>query len=119
MQRVVSPTVFGDGQGFVATLRANLVANVKRLIHLRGFTQRSFAKKMEVDESIVSKWLRQKHFPEDRYIDRMAEILGVSYEELVKTPGDEPNKSAVSNRDLDVIINDIAKMRGWRIIKEK
>ena len=100
------------GLGLLATLRENYAYNAKRLIRDRGMTQRSFAKAMEVDEGLVSKWLNQIHFPEDRFIDKTVAVLRCTYEELFRDPGGEVPDPVIR------FLRDVAKTRGYKLVKD-
>ncbi len=116
MKQVTSAPAFRDGTSWMATLRENLAANLRRLIRERGYTQRSFAKAIGVDEAVLSKWLNLVHFPDDRFIDKMIVVLGVPYGELVKDP--HADMTPVPSRDIDAVIKDLARLRGYDIVKK-
>lgn len=103
---------FGRRRGLLATLRQNFASNAKRLIRENGLSQREFAKKMGVDEGLVSKWLNQVHFPDDRYLDKTITVLGCTYEELFRDPD-----GAVPDPVIR-FLRDVAKTRGYKLVKD-
>ena len=50
----------------------------------KGMTQSDLAEKMNVTDKAVSKWERNLSFPDVNSIPKLAEILGISVEELLK-----------------------------------
>ena len=58
----------------------------------KGMTQNELAEKMNVTDKAVSKWERDLSCPDVNTISKLANILDVSVEELLKTKKkDEPN----------------------------
>lgn len=57
-----------------------MIANLRRE---RGMTQKDLADKMNVTDKAVSKWERNLSCPDVNSIPRLAEVLGVSVEELM------------------------------------
>ena len=49
----------------------------------KGMTQRELAEQLNITDKAVSKWERNVAFPDTGTIPRLAEILGVSVEELM------------------------------------
>lgn len=93
----------------MATLREHFAANLKRLLQEAEITQRAFAKDVGVSEGIVSKWMNERVFPEDRQIDKICEVLKVPYEELVRDPL-SPFPDPVMR-----FFRDVAKSRGYDV----
>ena len=118
MQPVVSRPVLTNGRmSVVATLRKNFATNLRALIQANGYNQKTFAAELKVSDAIVSKWLNLVNFPEDAMIDRIAGLLGISYEELVKDPSGKP-KSAAPRDSLDAVLRDFARIRGYDVVKK-
>lgn len=49
----------------------------------KGLTQRELAEMLHITDKAVSKWEREQSYPDIGTIPRLAEILGVSVEELM------------------------------------
>ena len=79
--------------------------NIKRLRRQKGITQETLADRMHVSTAAVSKWERDIAFPDTQTIPKLAEILGVSVEELMNA------KSApiTGHRGAGYLINIILK----------
>ena len=112
MQRVVSAVAWKDGRGHLATLRKNFSGNLERLLQERGLKQRTFAEKVGVSESIVSKWINERIFPEDRQVDRISAVLGVTYEELFRDP------DSTLPDPLVRALRDLIKSHGYDLVKK-
>lgn len=87
-------------------VRNNFAVNLKRLLREREFTQRDFAAKIGVLEANISRWCTAVSFPEDKTIDRIAALLKVSYEELVRDPRKPPERQ---------LILELAKKAGYEL----
>ena len=62
----------------------------------KGMTQKDIADKLGITDKAVSKWERDVAFPDTATIPKLAEILGVSVDELmqIKREADTPKKSS-------------------------
>ena len=65
----------------------------------KGMTQNDLAEKMNVTDKAVSKWERNLSCPDVNSIPKLAEILGVSVEELINA------QTKQDNGQIDDIIN--------------
>ena len=70
----------------------------------KGMTQNELAEKMNVTDKAVSKWERDLSCPDVNSISKLADILGISVEELLKA-----KKKDDSNTKLKDLINLIFK----------
>lgn len=70
----------------------------------KGMTQNELAEKMNVTDKAVSKWERDLSCPDVNSISKLADVLGVSVEELLKA-----KKNDNSNTKLKDFINLIFK----------
>lgn len=73
----------------------------------KGMTQSELAEKMNVTDKAVSKWERNLSCPDINTISKLADILDVSVEELLKT-----KKQDYSNSKIKELINLILKAVG-------
>lgn len=73
----------------------------------KGLTQSELAEKMNVTDKAVSKWERNLSCPDINAISKLADILDVSVEELLKT-----KKQDYSNSKIKELINLILKAVG-------
>ena len=73
----------------------------------KGMTQSEVAEKMNVTDKAVSKWERNLSCPDINTISKLADILDVSVEELLKT-----KKQDYSNSKIKELINQILKAIG-------
>ena len=73
----------------------------------KGMTQSELAEKMNVTDKAVSKWERNLSCPDINTISKLADILDVSVEELLKT-----KKQYYSNSKIKELINLILKAVG-------
>lgn len=78
----------------------NMVAVLRKE---RGMTQLELAEKMGVTDKAVSKWERDLSFPDVSSIPKLAEILGVSVDELMQVKAE--SKDDASKKKIDEIID--------------
>ena len=75
--------------GFIMKSIGETIATLRKE---KGMTQNELAEKMNVTDKAVSKWERDLSCPDINTISKLANILDVSVEELLKTKKkDEPN----------------------------
>ena len=77
------------------------IANLRKQ---KGMTQSELAEKMNVTDKAVSKWERDLSCPDINTISKLADVLDVSVEELLKT-----KKQDYSNNKIKDVINLILK----------
>lgn len=117
MRAVGSHQAFRDDRGLMATLREHFAINLVQLLERRRMTQRALAEAVGVSEQTVSKWMNLRVFPEDKQIDKIVAVLSVEYEDLVKAPG-KGTMASVPTRDIDAVLRDLARLRGYDIVKK-
>ncbi len=66
----------------------------------KGMTQSELAEKMNVTDKAVSKWERNLSCPDINSIPKLAEILGISVEELLKS---QNNNSLEDNKTEEIL----------------
>ena len=71
----------------------------------KGMTQKDIADKLGITDKAVSKWERDIAFPDTATIPKLAEILGVSVEELMQAKA----VPATGHKGADYLINIILK----------
>lgn len=67
----------------------NMIADLRRE---KGMTQLELAEKMGITDKAVSKWERDLSYPDISSLAHLAEILGVSVNELMQSKRDESLK---------------------------
>ena len=77
---------------------------IENLRKQKGMTQSELAEKMNVTDKAVSKWERDLSCPDINTISKLADVLDVSVEELLKT-----KKQDYSNNKIKDLINLILK----------
>jgi transcriptional regulator with XRE-family HTH domain len=82
-------TVLSDDQA-----KANIAANVSRLLREKGITQRSLASKTDEPEMTISRIVRGTNMPGSGLLARIAEALSASVDELLATPKRNSRRSA-------------------------
>lgn len=85
----------------------NTFANsLKSLLEKRGITQRSLAKKLKTTEATVSRYTSGNRTPNVETAVAIAEILGVSMDQLV---GYEPPAAPQPSLDVNILISCYSK----------
>lgn len=70
---------------------------ISSLRKAKGMTQNELAEKMNVTDKAVSKWERDLSCPDVNTISKLADVLGVSVEELLKAKKLEDTNSKVKD----------------------
>ena len=93
----------------------NMVAALRKE---KGMTQLELAEKMGVTDKAVSKWERDLSFPDVSSIPKLAEILGVSVDELMQVKAEskeEPIKKKI-DEIVDVAFKGVALAMGIAVV---
>lgn len=69
--------------------------------HEKGMTQKDLAELLNITDKAVSKWERDVSLPDINTIPKLAEILDISIEELIKSNPQNNTK----NRKMDYLID--------------
>ncbi len=87
-----------------------MIADLRRA---RGMTQAALAQQMHVTDKAVSKWERNLSCPDVKTIPQLAQILGVSVEELMtaSAPAEQPENARRQGR-LDLILGAVPLAMG-------
>lgn len=82
----------------------NIGETIASLRKEKGMTQNELAEKMNITDKAVSKWERNLSCPDINTISKLADVLGVSVEELLKA-----KKKDYTNDRIKYLINLILK----------
>ena len=77
--------------------KANISANVRRLLDAKGMNQAKLATLTEESNARISLLINGKHLPSSAFLARLAEALGVSTDTLLARPkyfSGKPRKTA-------------------------
>ena len=83
--------------------RKTLGTMIAELRKAKGLTQLELAEKMNVTDKAVSKWERDLSCPDISSIPRLAEILGVSVDELMQSRTADPKKETFQDTIMLVL----------------
>lgn len=81
----------------------------------KGMTQNELAEKMNVTDKAVSKWERDLSCPDVNSISKLADVLGVSIEELLKTKEKDDSNSKIKNL-INLIFKAVALAMGISVV---
>lgn len=81
----------------------------------KGMTQSQLAEKMNVTDKAVSKWERDLSCPDINSISKLADIFGISVEELLKAKKSEYASSKIKNL-FNLILKAVAVAMGVAVI---
>ena len=84
--------------------KKTFVTIVAELRKAKGMTQADLAQKMGITDKAVSKWERDLSYPDIASIPRLAEILGVSVDELMSAEKAGSNKKLSDMEDIISLI---------------
>lgn len=94
-----------------------MIADLRRE---RGMTQKDLADKMSVTDKAVSKWERNLSCPDVNSIPRLAEVLGVSVEELMnaapKAQEEPEQKGTEIQKIVDLVLKAVPIAMGTAVV---
>ena len=82
----------------------------------RGMTQKDLAEQMNVTDKAVSKWERDLSCPDIHSIPKLAEVLGVSVEELMHVTKAEKAPNEDLAKALDIALKAIPLAMGIAVV---
>ena len=82
----------------------------------KGMTQKDIAEKLGVTDKAVSKWERDIAFPDTATIPKLAEILGVSVEELLQAKAAPVPASNGVDKIINLILKSVPLAMGVAVI---
>lgn len=82
----------------------------------RGMTQKDLAEQMNVTDKAVSKWERDLSCPDIHSIPKLAEVLGVSVEELMHVTRAEKAPNEELTKALDIALKAIPLAMGIAVV---
>ena len=82
----------------------------------KGMTQKDIADKLGITDKAVSKWERDIAFPDTATIPRLAEVLGVSVEELLQAKAAPVSAGGKADKILDLVLRAVPLARGVAVV---
>lgn len=82
----------------------------------KGMTQKEIADMLNITDKAVSKWERDLAFPDTQTIPKLAEILGVSVEELLNAKAAPAATNKRASELIDVILKGISTAMGVAVV---
>lgn len=82
----------------------------------KGMTQSDLAEKMNVTDKAVSKWERNLSCPDINSIPKLAQILGISVDELLNVQKSEASTNSKVNKIADIALMGIGVAMGICVI---
>lgn len=82
----------------------------------KGLTQKDLAEKLNVTDKAVSKWERDIALPDINTLPELANILGISIEELITAKPQKINKSKKIDFFIDLILKAIPLAMGVAVV---
>lgn len=89
---------------------------ISSLRHKKGFTQKELAEKLNVTDKAVSKWERDVSLPDINTIPKLAEILNISIEELIKSNPQNNTKNRKTDYLIDLILKAVPMALGVCVV---
>lgn len=82
----------------------------------KGMTQKDIAEQLGITDKAVSKWERDIAFPDTATIPKLAEILGVSVEDLIQAKAAPPTAPKGVDHIVDLILKAVPLAMGVAVI---
>ncbi len=90
--------------------KITLGQKIAKLRKEKGLTQLELAQQLNITDKAVSKWERDLSCPDISIFSKLAEILGVSAEELLNT--EKPSKSEKQSDVVDSVLKAVSLAEG-------
>jgi transcriptional regulator with XRE-family HTH domain len=85
----------------------------QRQIKRREWTQADFARRANIAQSTVSTWWTGARVPEPYSCDLIADVLGISYQEVMQVAGHLPPDRPTSEDDPRIILHALVDRIDW------
>ena len=82
----------------------------------KGMTQKDIAERLGITDKAVSKWERDIAFPDTATIPKLAEILGVSIEDLMQAKAAPAPASKSVDKIVDLVLKAVPLAMGVAVI---
>ena len=82
----------------------------------KGMTQKDIADQLGITDKAVSKWERDIAFPDTATIPKLAEILGVSVEDLLQAKAAPVSASSSADQIINLILKAVPLALGVAVI---
>ena len=92
-------------------LKAQIGVNISNLRKRMGLTQAGLAEKVNYSDKAVSKWERGESVPDILTLVSLAEVLGVSVDDLLKDPNALPENTGAVQQVMDQVVQKTLKRK--------
>lgn len=82
----------------------------------KGMTQKDIADRLGITDKAVSKWERDIAFPDTATIPKLAEVLGVSVEELLQAKTAPVSAAGKADKILDLVLRAVPLAMGVAVV---
>ena len=97
-------------------MKQNMGEKIAELRKSRGMTQKDLAEQMHVTDKAVSKWERNLACPDINSIPHLAEVLGISLEELLQASGSGMKEAPQWEQLLDICLKAVPLAMGVAVV---
>lgn len=92
-------------------LKAQIGTNISNLRKSHGLTQAGLAEKVNYSDKAVSKWERGESVPDILTLVSIAEVLGVTVDDLLKDPNALPEQTGAVQQAMDQVVQKTLKRK--------
>ena len=92
-------------------LKAQIGVNISNLRKRMGLTQAGLAEKVNYSDKAVSKWERGESVPDILTLVSLAEVLGVSVDDLLQDPNALPENTGAVQQVMDQVVQKTLKRK--------
>ena len=92
-------------------LKAQIGTNISNLRRSQGLTQAGLAEKVNYSDKAVSKWERGESVPDILTLVSIAEVLGVTVDDLLKDPNALPEQTGAVQQAMDQVVQKTLKRK--------
>lgn len=97
-------------------MKQTMGEKIAELRKAKNMTQKDLAEQMNVTDKAVSKWERNLSCPDINSIPRLAEVLGISVEELLQVSGEQKQEKPEWETILDIALKAVPLAMGVAVV---
>ena len=97
-------------------MKQTMGEKITELRKAKGMTQKDLAEQMKVTDKAVSKWERNLTCPDINSLPKLAEILGISVDELLQVSKEQKQEKTEWEKILEIVFKAVPLAMGVAVV---
>lgn len=97
-------------------MKQTMGEKITELRKAKGMTQKDLAEQMKVTDKAVSKWERNLSCPDINSLPKLAEILGISVDELLQVSKEQKQEKTEWEKILEIVFKAVPLAMGVAVV---